>query len=131
MAGRAGRCAVTLVNIWSLDFRQHIARTVVTVEQHQFTLPPVSDVAGTIVRPSQIIDGLHLTATGLTPEFQDKLVHGFCNGVLTIEDQPEFVFASTGTRWESGTIYAAAIPFAAYLRRSCLPDWYVPDERFC
>lgn len=122
---------MTLVNVWTRDFSQHIARTVATIEQHPIMLPPIGDTAGTIVRASETVDGIMLTVTGLTREFQEKLVAGVLNGVLTIEDHPAFAFTCTECRWESGTLRAAAIPYITHLRRSALPDWYVPDERFC
>ncbi|MCA2275485.1 hypothetical protein JF780_05700 [Mycobacterium intracellulare] len=122
---------MTLVNVWTRDFSQHIARTVAAVEHHQILLPPIGDTAGMIVRASESVDGIALTVTGLTREFQEKLVGGVLNGVLTIEDHPAFAFICTEARWESGTLHIAAIPYITHLRRSALPDWYIPDERFC
>lgn len=122
---------MTLVNIWTRDFSQHIARTVATIEQHQIQLPAVRDAAGTVVRASETTDGLVLTITGLTPEFQDKLVHGLLHGVMTIENQAAFAFIYAQARWDNGTMHVVAVPYVTYLRRNALPDWYVPDERFC
>lgn len=122
---------MTLVNVWTRDFQQHIARTVATIENHPILLPPIGDTAGTIVRASETVDGIVATVAGLTREFQEKLVAGVVNGVLTIEEQAAFAFICTEARWESATLRVAAIPYITQLRRSCLPDWYVPDERFC
>ncbi len=83
---------MTLVNLWSQDFKEHIARTVATVEPQQIPLLPVSDLAGNIIRAAELVDGIHLTITGLTPKFRCKLVAGL-NGVLTIEEHPAFAVA--------------------------------------
>lgn len=121
---------MTLVNLWSQDFKEHIARTVATVEPQQIRLLPVGDLAGNIIRAAELVDGIHLTITGLTPEFRCKLFAGL-NGVLTIEEHPAFAFVYTQAHWDGATMHITAVPYVTYLRRSCLPDWYVPDERFC
>lgn len=123
---------MTLINVWSGGFQQHIARTVATITEHQIPLPPVRDLEGAVIRASELVDGLVLTMTGLTPEFRDKLVDGLTGGgVITIEDQAAFAYVYTEAHWDNGTLRVAAIPYITQLRRSCLPDWYVPDERFC
>ena len=121
---------MTLVNVWTRDFGQHIARAVATVQPHQIALPSVRDLEGAIIRASELVDGIILTITGLTPEFKEKLINGL-TGVLTIEEQPAFAYVYLEARWDNGTLHVAAIPLVTHLRRSCLPDWYVPDERFC
>ncbi len=121
---------MTLVNVWTRDFGQHIARAVATVQPHQIALPSVRDLEGAIIRASELVDGIILTITGLTPEFKEKLINGL-TGVLTIEEQPAFAYVYLEARWDNGTLHIAAIPFITSLRRCCLPDWYVPDERFC
>lgn len=122
---------MTLVNFWSQDFKEHIARTVATVEHHHIQLPPIGDLAGTIVRPSETIDGITIAIAGCTPEFRDKLAAAADTAVLTIEDEPAFAFVYTQAHWDGATMHITAVPYVTYLRRSCLPDWYVPDERFC
>lgn len=123
---------MTLVNVWSAGFRTHIARTVATITEHKTPLPPVRDLEGAVIRASEVVDGLVLSITGLTPEFRDTLVSGVCNGgVLTIEDQAAFAYVYTEAHWDGATLRVAAIPYITQLRRSCLPDWYVPDERLC
>lgn len=123
---------MTLVNVWSRDFAQHIARIVATITECKTGLTAVRDIEGAVIRPSEYVDGLILTVTGLTAEFREKILGGVCNGgVLTIEDQPAFAYAYTEAQWSDETLHIAAIPYITQLRRSCLPDWYVPDERFC
>ncbi|CQD03699.1 hypothetical protein BN000_00625 [Mycobacterium europaeum] len=123
---------MTLVNVWSASFQQHVGRAVATIAEHQIPLPTVRDLTHKVIRPSELVDGIVLTITGLTPEFRDTLVQGITGGgVLTIEDQPAFAYVYTEARWDNGTLHVAAIPLVTHLRRSCLPDWYVPDERFC
>lgn len=122
---------MTLVNVWSAGFQTHVARTVATIEHHQIPLPAVRDIAGAVIRPSDLVDGLVLTVTGLTAEFRETLVPALLNGVFTIEDEAAFAFTSTEAQWDGDTLRVAAIPYITHLRRSALPDWYVPDERFC
>lgn len=122
---------MTLVNVWTRDFAKHIARVVATIEHHHIQLPPIGDLAGTIVRPSETIDGITIAIAGCTPEFRDKLAAAADTAVLTIEDEPAFAFVYTQAHWDGATMHITAVPYVTYLRRSCLPDWYVPDERFC
>ncbi|WP_104182734.1 hypothetical protein [Mycobacterium avium] len=122
---------MTLVNIWTGGFTHRIARVVATIEHHHIQLPPIGDLAGTIVRPSEIIDGITIAIAGCTPEFRDKLAAAADTAVLTIEDEPAFAFVCAEVRWHCNILHIAAIPYITHLRRSALPDWYVPDERFC
>ncbi|GAB4710603.1 hypothetical protein [Mycobacterium avium] len=122
---------MTLVNIWTGGFTHRIARVVATIEHHHIQLPPIGDLAGTIVRPSETIDGITIAIAGCTPEFRDKLAAAADTAVLTIEDEPAFAFVYTQAHWDGATMHITAVPYVTYLRRSCLPDWYVPDERFC
>lgn len=122
---------MTLVNIWTGGFTHRIARVVATIEHHHIQLPPIGDLAGTIVRPSETIDGITIAIAGCTPEFRDKLAAAADTAVLTIEDEPAFAFVYTQAHWDGATMHITAVPYVTYLRRSCLPDWYVPDERLC
>ncbi|OIN81647.1 hypothetical protein [Mycobacterium malmoense] len=122
---------MTLINIWTRDLQERVARAVATIEHHQMPLAPMQDLQGTIIRPPQTVDGIHLTLTNLTPNFQTKLIAGLLDGTLTIEDEPAFAFITLHAQWETATIHACAIPLLTYMRHNTLPDWYVPDEKFC
>ena len=123
---------MTLINVWTRDFTRRVARAVATTEHREYALPPIGDLAMKIVRPAETIEGIRLTLTNLTPEFRDTLIDGLTQGVVTIEDEQSFAFLIQ-TLWfkTDDTIQADAIPMVTALRRYCLPDWYVPDERFC
>jgi hypothetical protein len=122
---------MTLVNVWKRDWSEHLIRAVFTIEYQEVVLPPVRDLAGSVVRPEQTVEAFVLIAQDLTAEFQQHLADAFENGLVTIEDSQAFAFTVIQTMTTPGTLRALAIPLTTHLRRSCLPDWYIPDPRFC
>lgn len=122
---------MTLVNVWTRDLRSCLARTVAITEPRQWHLQPVTDLAGHTVRPAETIDGVALTFTNLTPEFQTTIVNALFDGICTIEDEPVFAYIAAEADWQPSIIHAKAVPLLTHMRRSTLPDWYVPDEKFC
>lgn len=122
---------MTLINVWTRDFTQRITRAVATIEHQQRTIPMSTSLDGIILRPPETTDTIIITATNLTEAFREKLVIGLANGVFTVEDEPDFAFVTAEIEWHETTLTATALPLITHLRRNSLPDWYVPDERFC
>lgn len=122
---------MTLVNLWTRDFTKRIARVVVTTTHREIWLPPMGDLAGAVIRAPETVQALHITATNLTPEFKETVVHALCNGFFTCEDEEPFAFIAAEVTWHTNLIEADAMPLVHHLRRTSLPDWYVPDEKFC
>ena len=123
---------MTLVNVWANNLTVCVARLVATIEHHTIDLPPIGDITGNIVRPSITVDAIQLTATGLTAELGDKIGYAlYRSPVLTIEDEPDFAYRPQHFQRHCCDLDILAIPYITAIRRATMPDWYIPDERFC
>lgn len=119
---------MTLVNVWTRDLRQHVARMAATIEHRPRYMAPILDLALAVVREAETVNAIHITVADPPKVLAADVLHG----LITIEDEPDFAFTVEKVHWErDGGIRIDAIPMIAYMRRATLPDWYVPDERFC
>lgn len=119
---------MTLINFWTRDLTAHIARIAGTTKRRAHTLPPVHDLEFTAIRGRVTVDAVVITTTELPAALGDSRL---MRALVTIEDEDEFAFTIDTAHWRDGHVEIIAIPLTDYMRHATLPDWYVPDARFC
>jgi len=102
---------------------ERIAIAVADVERRPMQLPAVLDAHQHAVHPQ-----CEILAAKITPHAMPDTEFNPLNTLITIESMPEFAFTPyTFTCGPEGA-RITAIPYTEHMRRSCLPDWYVPTQ---
>lgn len=107
-AGQWSRVAIAVAEVK----RGPVRLAATTHTQTDIVLHPEADVSGVLIIPRALP----------TPDFNPLMT------LVTIATEPEFAFAPyTFTCGPEGA-RITAIPYSEHLRRTSLPDWYVPTQ---
>lgn len=113
---------MSLIHVWKRDLQTRLAVIPAEIERRAIRLQPILDLGFKTVHPAENVSAAIITALS---SFWDRDTP--LDVLLTIADEPEFAFVVDLYRvTENSVIEITAYPFITYLRRSILPDWYIP-----